>query len=417
MEDNTESFKDELDKRVKKYYNSVNVDKYFDNLEVENESRKAAVSSTPIASNVNISSDSNIASTGGRVLESPSWVLPGRWRRWWELDSASRRWIDNRWHAGQHKFTASLLRTASGLRSTCASLLEGAGIQLLGRFRGLSHGLQGSILRATGSIKLPNMSIPQFKLPAWSFTLPKIQLPKLSLPKFNWPTVKLPNFQMPDISWPSFTLPVWLRTLPTVPALPISFKSRSKTATPDKVLVVAPLKSSSIGININMRLTLVFIAIIAVMCGGFYWYFNWSQERIAILQENNAKLTVAVEEQKQTIAAIQKHAEEQAQQMNELQKGLNEANSARRDLEEKFLKFDLEQLARKDSQDLERKMNNATDRAFRQIEGDTGGKPKPLKQKGKDPCAADPKNPACKIPSTKATPVLKDVPLPPKASN
>jgi chromosome segregation ATPase len=153
------------------------------------------------------------------------------------------------------------------------------------------------------------------------------------------------------------------------------------------------------------------------MGGAFYWYFNWSQERIALLQENNAKLTVAVEEQKQAIAAIQKHAEEQAQQMNELQKGLNEANSARRDLEEKFLKFDLEQLARKDSQDLERKMNNATDRAFRQIEGDTGGKPKPLKQKGKDPCAADPKNPACKIPSTKATPVLKDVPLPPKATN
>ena len=51
------------------------------------------------------------------------------------------------------------------------------------------------------------------------------------------------------------------------------------------------------------KLALVMFVLMCAMGGGVYWYYNDTQERIAILTENNVKLETAVETNEQALAA------------------------------------------------------------------------------------------------------------------
>lgn len=93
---------------------------------------------------------------------------------------------------------------------------------------------------------------------------------------------------------------------------------------------------------------------------------------MAILQENNAKLTVAVQTNEETIKVMKDHDEQQAKQINELQDGLNKATQDRMDLESKFRNKDIAGMGRKDAKLLEEKINRATQRAFDDLEKTTG---------------------------------------------
>ena len=114
------------------------------------------------------------------------------------------------------------------------------------------------------------------------------------------------------------------------------------------------------------------LAAIVILLGGFYWYFQWSQTQLATLRENNAALTVTVDEQKQTIGALQAFQRRQNANLVELQQDLADSESGRRALEEKFLKHDLEYLARNKPALIEQRINAATLDVFRQIEQETG---------------------------------------------
>jgi uncharacterized protein YhbP (UPF0306 family) len=114
------------------------------------------------------------------------------------------------------------------------------------------------------------------------------------------------------------------------------------------------------------------LAAIAILLGGFYWYFQWSQTQLATLRENNAALAVTVDEQKQTITALQVFQRRQNANLVELQQDLADSESSRRALEEKFLKHDLEYLARNRPGLIEQRINAATLDVFRQIEQETG---------------------------------------------
>jgi len=128
----------------------------------------------------------------------------------------------------------------------------------------------------------------------------------------------------------------------------------------------------------TIKLSLIFVVVLGVVLGGFYLYFNWSQDRIQSLQLDNARLTTAVEEQKKAIEAQQEFDRKQNDNLAELQVSLQQANDAKSALEEKFLKHDLESLARKDPKAIERRINAATDKAFRDIESFTGAATRPL---------------------------------------
>ena len=149
-----------------------------------------------------------------------------------------------------------------------------------------------------------------------------------------------------------------------------------------------------------MKLTAILLVIIGVLCSIGYFYYKDTQAIIQDLQDRNAKLTVAVEEQKQAIAALNKHAEEQAAQVQELQTGLNAANSDKARLEKTLREHDLAALARENPKVLEDKMNKATARVWRDLETTTGAAPR---VEPAQPNTVTPTNPAPAKPGKKST--------------
>lgn len=128
----------------------------------------------------------------------------------------------------------------------------------------------------------------------------------------------------------------------------------------------------------GLKIAAVLGVVILVLLGGFYAYFKYSQDRIQTLMADNAKLETAVKLNEETIKVMKDRAEQQAKQVVELQQGLNEANVARKELEQKFRKHDLDALARENSKALEFRMNRATARVWRDFETMTGGTPDPM---------------------------------------
>lgn len=122
----------------------------------------------------------------------------------------------------------------------------------------------------------------------------------------------------------------------------------------------------------SFKTTVIMLVVIATMAGGFYWYFKWSQNELTLLRTNNAKLEVSLQEQKQTIASMTAFQIQQNANILSLQTNLAKTESAKKVLEDKFLKHDLEYLARNKPALIEQIINNATANAFKQIELDTG---------------------------------------------
>jgi cell division protein FtsB len=145
----------------------------------------------------------------------------------------------------------------------------------------------------------------------------------------------------------------------------------------------------------GFKIALLTLVLLLASLGAFYWYYNDTQVRVQALMDEKARLTVQVAEQKQAIDTLQTHAAAQAQQVTELQQGLNEATQARRDLENKFNNRDIAQWGRQDAQQLEDHMNAATQRVFQDLEKTTGAKPsnKPLPAPSKAQVKHAPKKP------------------------
>ena len=105
-----------------------------------------------------------------------------------------------------------------------------------------------------------------------------------------------------------------------------------------------------------------------VMGGIGYWYYNDTQERMAILQENNAKLEIAVETNE---AALESLEASYASAQNELS-SLNEAyTSIRRqnqELADKLQQIDLTAAAIANAAGIERAVNRGTENASRCFE-------------------------------------------------
>ena len=55
----------------------------------------------------------------------------------------------------------------------------------------------------------------------------------------------------------------------------------------------------------GMKLAGVMFLVMCVMGGIGYWYYNDTQERMAILQENNAKLEIAVETNEAALESLE----------------------------------------------------------------------------------------------------------------
>ena len=118
------------------------------------------------------------------------------------------------------------------------------------------------------------------------------------------------------------------------------------------------------------------IALIAVLGGiayGAKYYYDTTQNTIATLRDNNAKLEVAVDTAQASVETLQGDMVKLGKLNKSLQEDLQKAEQYGDELRAKLSKLDLVVEALKGSKSLEGKMNGATAKLWRDFMDDSGG--------------------------------------------
>ena len=115
---------------------------------------------------------------------------------------------------------------------------------------------------------------------------------------------------------------------------------------------------------IKVYLFLIIMGVIGGVGYGGYMYYKDTQERIAILTENNAKLEVAAQLQEETINTMIEDVQRNSELNRELQKELQIAEGYGDQLRATLQKHNLTHLANKKPGLIEKRMQNATNRLW-----------------------------------------------------
>ena len=117
------------------------------------------------------------------------------------------------------------------------------------------------------------------------------------------------------------------------------------------------------------------IFVIALLGGAAYaakYYYDTTQATIAQLRENNAKLEVANEENQQTIKKMGENATRLNALTDQLSADLRKAEEYGDELRNTLNKHDLTHLANKSPGMIEKRMQDATDKLWDDLESITG---------------------------------------------
>tara|TARA_R100001509_G_C4846311_1_gene208420 strand:+ start:274 stop:651 length:378 start_codon:yes stop_codon:yes gene_type:complete len=116
------------------------------------------------------------------------------------------------------------------------------------------------------------------------------------------------------------------------------------------------------------------IIILVVLSGvgyGAISYYNDTQERLATLRDNNAKLEVANKSKEEALKTIQSNVEKTNKLNKELQGKLQKAEVYQDELRKKLQKHDLTRLSEKKPGLVEKKINEGTQKLFNDFESIT----------------------------------------------
>ena len=116
------------------------------------------------------------------------------------------------------------------------------------------------------------------------------------------------------------------------------------------------------------------IIILVVLSGvgyGAISYYNDTQERLATLRDNNAKLEVANKSKEEALKTIQSNVEKTNKLNKELQGRLQNAEVYQDELRRKLQKHDLTRLSEKKPGLVEKKINEGTQKLFNDFESIT----------------------------------------------
>tara|TARA_R110000851_G_scaffold28814_2_gene80122 strand:- start:128 stop:583 length:456 start_codon:yes stop_codon:yes gene_type:complete len=117
-----------------------------------------------------------------------------------------------------------------------------------------------------------------------------------------------------------------------------------------------------------MKIAGILAIVIAVLCGGFYWYYQDSQSRIENLTANNATLAVAVDLSEAAVASLQSDyaiVQQESQRINREFANVRRQNSI---LSQKLSESDIGFLAANRPELIERLINRGTENAARCFE-------------------------------------------------
>jgi len=118
------------------------------------------------------------------------------------------------------------------------------------------------------------------------------------------------------------------------------------------------------------------IFVIAILGGVAYsakYYYDTTQNKIAVLTKNNAQLEVAVQTASASLDAAIENQEKLGALNKSLQVDLQKAEQYGDSLRDKLQQLNLVKDALTDAKDLEGRMNGATAKLWREITTDTGG--------------------------------------------
>ena len=114
------------------------------------------------------------------------------------------------------------------------------------------------------------------------------------------------------------------------------------------------------------------IGIVGAIGFGAKYYYDTTQNKIAILQDSNAKLELVAETNQNTINQLQADNEKMNKLSGELQLELAEATKYKDELINKLQKHDLTRLSLKKPGLIEKRINNGTKKLFESFESLTG---------------------------------------------
>ena len=113
------------------------------------------------------------------------------------------------------------------------------------------------------------------------------------------------------------------------------------------------------------------IIVIVLVVGSFVGYFKYTQDKIAVLVENNAKLTIANQTNQKTISLMEEATEQLEEANEELTLGLQKSEKYVDELKHTLQKHNLTMLAKKKPGLIEKRINNASKKLFTDITNDS----------------------------------------------
>jgi len=125
---------------------------------------------------------------------------------------------------------------------------------------------------------------------------------------------------------------------------------------------------------VGLKLAGIMLIVMCAMGGLGYWYYNDTQEKLATLHENNAKLETAVAISEETVSTLRAdfaRASEELQKVNNEFRDIRAQNNV---LSKKLAKHDLSELGSKKPELVGKIINNASDKAGRCFEILSGAK-------------------------------------------
>ena len=122
---------------------------------------------------------------------------------------------------------------------------------------------------------------------------------------------------------------------------------------------------------LRVYMLIIVVGLIGGVVYGAYAYYHDTQQRIATLQQNNAKLETVAKTNELTINSLQESQEKFATLNKDLQVKLNQAEEYGDDLRKKLHKHNLTRLSIKKPGLIEKRINDGTKKLFDNIESVT----------------------------------------------
>ena len=116
------------------------------------------------------------------------------------------------------------------------------------------------------------------------------------------------------------------------------------------------------------KLAIVMFMLLLGAGGIGYWYYNDTQERLAILTSNNAKLNTAVELNEQTISSLETDYANASSELATLNEQYTSIRRQNQELADKLQQIDLTAAAIANAEGIERAVNRGTENAGRCFE-------------------------------------------------